>query len=62
VLTVGRLLPFGIGAVIGGSTNWALARAVSVQTRRFFARYHLLVTPPPPSIPPPPAETRADRS
>ena len=61
VVTIGKLLPFGIGAVVGGSTNWALARAVNVQTSRFFARYHLLVTPPPPAIPPPPTGTPAER-
>jgi hypothetical protein len=55
VITVGKLLPFGIGAVVGGSTNWALARAVSTQSVQFFAVYHLLATPPPPRIPPPPA-------
>lgn len=53
--SVGKLLPFGIGAVVGGSANWALTRAVGQQARRFFSQYHLLVTPPPPSIPPPPA-------
>lgn len=53
--SVGKLLPFGIGAVVGGSANWALTRAVGLQARRFFSQYHLLVVPPPPSIPPPPA-------
>lgn len=53
--SVGKLLPFGIGAVVGGSANWALTRAVGLQARRFFSQYHLLVMPPPPSIPPPPA-------
>ncbi len=52
--SVGKLLPFGIGAVVGGSANWALTRAVGVQARRFFSQYHLLVVPPPPSLPPPP--------
>jgi hypothetical protein len=61
VVSIGKLLPFGIGAVVGGSTNWALARAVGAQTRRFFSRYHLLVTPPPPAIPPPPTGTPAER-
>ncbi|MGF1597795.1 MAG: hypothetical protein ACFCVK_12835 [Acidimicrobiales bacterium] len=54
VLTIGKLMPFGVGAVVGGSANWALGRALTVQSRRFFDRYHLFVTPPPPSIPPPP--------
>ena len=53
--SVGKLLPFGIGAVVGGSANWALTRAAGLQARRFFIQYHLLVVPPPPSIPPPPA-------
>ncbi|MEZ5410841.1 MAG: hypothetical protein R2761_22625 [Acidimicrobiales bacterium] len=53
--SLGKLLPFGIGAVVGGSANWALTRAVGLQSRRFFGQYHLLVVPPPPSIPPPPA-------
>ncbi len=52
--SLGKLLPFGIGAVVGGSANWALTRAVGLQARRFFSQYHLLVVPPPPSIPPPP--------
>ena len=52
--SIGKLLPFGIGAVVGGSANWALTRALGVQARRFFSQYHLLVVPPPPSIPPPP--------
>lgn len=50
----GKLIPFGIGAVVGGSANWALSRALSVQARRFFDGYHLLVVPPPPKLPPPP--------
>lgn len=53
--SVGKLLPFGIGAVVGGSANWALTRAVGHQARRFFSQYHLLVMPPPPTPPPPPA-------
>lgn len=53
--SVGKLLPFGIGAVVGGSANWALTRAVGHQARRFFSQYHLLVMPPPPTLPPPPA-------
>ncbi len=52
--TLGRLLPFGVGAVVGGGLNWALSRALSRQSRRFFDGYHLLVTPPPPRLAPPP--------
>lgn len=51
---IGKLIPFGIGAVIGGSANWALSRALSAQARKFFDGYHLLVVPPPPKLPPPP--------
>lgn len=60
VLSIGKLLPFGVGAVVGGSANWALTRAITAQSRRFFAHYHLLVTPPPPLPPaaPPPAPVR----
>ena len=50
------LLPFGIGAAVGGTANWALSRALTSQTRRFFDGYHLLVPPPPPpSLSPPPS-------
>ncbi len=37
LVTVGRLLPFGVGAAVGGSTNYAMARVVGAQARRFFA-------------------------
>ncbi len=37
VLAVGRALPFGIGAVVGGSTNYALATRIARQTEDFFA-------------------------
>ncbi|MEM9614138.1 MAG: EcsC family protein [Actinomycetota bacterium] len=54
---IGKLLPFGVGAVVGGGANWALTRALSHQTRKFFDGYHLVVVPPPPAaLPPPPAE------
>ena len=52
MLSIGKLLPFGIGAVVGGSANWALSRAISKQSRRFFDDYHLHVLPPPPELPP----------
>ena len=37
VLALGRALPFGIGAVVGGSTNYALANRISRQAEDFFA-------------------------
>lgn len=37
VVALGELVPFGIGAGIGGSANWMLARAVSRNANRFFA-------------------------
>lgn len=57
ILSIGKLLPFGIGAVVGGSANWAMTRALVNEIRLFFDRYHLVVLPPPPSgppLPPPP--------
>lgn len=41
-VALGRVLPFGIGAVIGGTANFAAARIIASQADRFFA--HL---PPP---------------
>ncbi|MBA2280180.1 MAG: EcsC family protein [Acidimicrobiia bacterium] len=35
-IALGRALPFGIGAVIGGSANYAFARAVARQADSFF--------------------------
>lgn len=58
MITIGKLMPFGIGAAVGGTANWALSRAVSAQALKFFGDYHLLVVPPPPSIPPPPQGDR----
>ena len=56
LVALGKLLPFGIGAAVGGTANWALSRALTSQTRRFFDGYHLLLPPPPPpSLPPPPS-------
>lgn len=37
VLALGRALPFGIGAVVGGSTNYALANRIARQAEDFFA-------------------------
>ncbi|WP_422935045.1 hypothetical protein [Sinomonas sp. P47F7] len=43
---LGRALPFGVGAVVGGAGNLAMGRAVVRSTRIAFA-------PPPPALPPP---------
>ncbi len=37
--TVGKLLPFGIGAAVGGSANWWMLREFAKQAERFFASY-----------------------
>ncbi len=37
--TVGKLLPFGLGAAIGGSANFMMIREFSKQADRFFANY-----------------------
>jgi hypothetical protein len=61
LLAVGKLMPFGIGAVVGGSANYALIRVVGTQAGRFFSGYGALLPPPPApgsgrlSSPPPPA-------
>jgi hypothetical protein len=47
LLTVGKLLPFGVGAAVGGGANYAMARAVGTQARRFFDGYEALAPPPP---------------
>lgn len=61
LLAVGKLLPFGVGAVVGGSANYALIRVVGTQSNRFFDAYRNLRPlatgiPSPPSFPnqPPP--------
>lgn len=43
LLAVGKLLPFGVGAVVGGSANYFLTRVVAKQARGFFGRYDALV-------------------
>ena len=50
LITLGRILPFGIGAVVGGTANWALTRTLSAQARRFFGQYQLSAGPPPPVV------------
>lgn len=52
VLAVGKLLPFGIGAVVGGTANYGLIRVVASQSNRFFSEYAALMPPPPPMIGP----------
>lgn len=37
--TVGKLLPFGIGAAVGGSANYVMLREFAKQADRFFASY-----------------------
>lgn len=37
--TVGKLLPFGVGAAVGGSANFWMIREFSKQADRFFANY-----------------------
>jgi hypothetical protein len=36
--TLGRVLPFGIGAAFGAGTNYVMARAVAKHAHRFFTR------------------------
>ena len=61
LLAVGKLLPFGVGAAVGASANYALTRVVAKQARRFFEGYAALVAgadarpPLPPPVPRPPA-------
>lgn len=43
-VTFGKLLPFGIGAVWGGASTWALIRTVGSHAEQFFADY------PPPGV------------
>ena len=47
VLAVGKLLPFGVGAVVGGTANYGLIRVVGSQANRFFSDYRHLLPPPP---------------
>lgn len=37
--TVGKLLPFGVGAVVGGGANFMMIREFAKQADRFFASY-----------------------
>ncbi len=56
IQSVGKFLPFGVGAVIGGSANYGLVRATSKQAVKFFKSYasqapttpnSRLISPPP---------------
>ncbi len=49
LLAVGKLLPFGVGAMVGGSANYALIRVVGFHAQRFFAYSGALLPPPPPT-------------
>ncbi len=46
ILAVGKLLPFGIGAVVGGGANYAFVRVVGRQADRFFRSTLLLPSAP----------------
>ncbi|MFV0257515.1 MAG: hypothetical protein ACK5PP_03575 [Acidimicrobiales bacterium] len=41
LLGLGRLVPFGVGAAVGGGVNWALMRTISRQASKLFADYRL---------------------
>jgi hypothetical protein len=55
ILAVGKLLPFGIGAVVGGSANYGLIRVVGSHANRFFGSYRTLRPIPAAELPPPPS-------
>ena len=66
--TLGKLLPFGIGAAVGGSANYVMLRELAKQADQFFQTYdrnftaNMKWTPAPPDaidvqsspVPPPP--------
>jgi hypothetical protein len=58
LLAVGKLLPFGIGAAVGGGTNYAMARLISGHAGEFFRAAGSSDMPPmaPPELPPAPAQ------
>jgi hypothetical protein len=58
VLSAARLVPFGVGAVVGGAANWALIRALAAQARRFF-QHHPGPAERSPGLRPPPADLPA---
>lgn len=56
-IAVGRVLPFGVGAVIGGGANYAMVRSLSRNADNFFLASPLHVTMQrldDPTLPPPP--------
>jgi len=56
-IAVGRVLPFGVGAVIGGGANYAMVRSLSRNANDFFLASPLHVTMQrldDPTLPPPP--------
>lgn len=38
-VALGTAIPFGVGAVVGGTANYALARTLVRQSEKFFSRY-----------------------
>lgn len=46
IVAMGRLLPFGVGAAVGGGANYALSRSMVKQTTRFFDSYPFAAAPP----------------
>ncbi|MEE9417435.1 MAG: EcsC family protein [Acidimicrobiales bacterium] len=44
IATVGRLLPFGVGAVIGGGANYTMTRTLAKQADQFFRSPTLAAT------------------
>lgn len=59
-IAVGRILPFGVGAVIGGGANYAMVRSLSRNADNFFLASPLHVTMKrldDPNLPPPPNAT-----
>jgi hypothetical protein len=64
LLALGKLLPFGVGAAVGGTTNYLLVRVVASQAGKFFEGYRRLRPPPPtgPPLPGPPPPAPAERT
>lgn len=61
-IAVGRVLPFGVGAVIGGGANYAMVKSLSRNADNFFLASPLQVTMQrldDPTLPPPPKPTSA---
>ncbi|MFV0526943.1 MAG: hypothetical protein ACK5RL_20870 [Acidimicrobiales bacterium] len=47
MLGLGRLVPYGVGAAVGGGVNWMMVRAISRQASKLFADYRLAGATPP---------------